>query len=355
MESLIGNVLSFVIGAIASGGAFILLNFIQNRRQEAKEKARHEIVRSVGKLCSAVDSGISSYKLSRISLAALRDTVFSKLDEISETITENSDTLDYYFVKHIERFLDDKKALLSAEGIVPLPVAKPVPVVASVKPIEPIAAPVPEPFFAASPEPAAAVTQIIEPAFVATEEFVPPPAPVEFEPIEFAKAIPEPEPEIIAPEFTIDESSPEEYAFEASITRQSEVSPPPPPAPKVELHDLPGLVSMQTQVMDFSTAMANETVGNDPVPFASKTASDDSFNFEPVTPAPAVVPAKPAPAPVAFPNYDAEATQEFSFQDVRRMAKTQQDAAAAKASESDLVTGDDVMGQLDNIFSGWGK
>ena len=333
MESLIGNVLSFIIGAIATGGAFILLNFIQNRRTETKEHARHEIVGRIGRLCSAIDSSVSAYKLSRISLANLRDSAFTKIDEISSTLNENADTLDNYFVKYIELYLEDKKKILVAEGIVIVPETDTVLSVPSHQ------------SFPATP---AAVKRVEEPK---QAEPSPKPAPAAPEPVKAVVPPPaalKPAPPVIAPVIPIVDDQ-EEYAFEESIANQSA---PQTTSPSKEIVQ-EGLVSAQTQVMDFSAAMANEANGGF---FSNPQAAPDAFNFEPVAaPAPSVPPPQSSGT---FPRYDVDATQEFSFQDVRRMASTTPEASPAappKKAESELVTGDEVMGQLDNIFASWGK
>jgi hypothetical protein len=111
-----GGVVGFALGCIVSiVVAMVLFNKFQ-KKQEQKAENRHSIVNTIGKACADVENAFSSYRMGNLVSEKLREIISSKIESITTQINSNVDILDAYYVKHIERFMQDQKAFLKEEG-----------------------------------------------------------------------------------------------------------------------------------------------------------------------------------------------------------------------------------------------
>lgn len=110
-----GGVVGFALGCIVSIIiAMVLFNKFQ-KKQEKKAENRHSVVNTIGKACADIENAFSSHRMGNLVAEKLRELISSKIESITTQINSNVDILDAYYVKHIDRFMQDQKAFLSGE------------------------------------------------------------------------------------------------------------------------------------------------------------------------------------------------------------------------------------------------
>ncbi len=110
--TIIVSIASFTVGCLITTIIFIAINSSQQHKIEKQVKERHEVVSAIGVLCASIENSFSSYRVGSIDFSSLREILLSKIEDISVKLNANIDILDAFYVKNIERFIEDQRAFL---------------------------------------------------------------------------------------------------------------------------------------------------------------------------------------------------------------------------------------------------
>lgn len=112
---LFAGMIGFTAGVIFAVIIAVIFNLSQQGRIERKAKQQHEIINDIGTLCASIENIFSSYKVGSYSRDALKSEVLRTIGEINKQLNANIDLLDVYYIKNIERFIEDVKRNLADE------------------------------------------------------------------------------------------------------------------------------------------------------------------------------------------------------------------------------------------------
>ncbi len=93
---------------------FIAIHLYTSQQKVLEERAenRRIVVNTIGKLCATIENAFSAYRIGTMNFDSLREVLLARSDEINTTISSNIEYLDSYYVKNMERFLEDQKAFI---------------------------------------------------------------------------------------------------------------------------------------------------------------------------------------------------------------------------------------------------
>ncbi len=341
----------FSIGCLATTLVTISIYTSQGKKLEERAENRRMVINAIGKLSAAVENAFAAYRMGTMNYESLQNMLASKVEEINTALSSNMEYLDSFYVKSIEKFIEDQRAFLmrGQTGI----------------PVEPL-----------STERSASRTavQAIE------EEALPTPAVFEPAPPQEAVDIPPPPPEFMQPETTPPpQKSVEEVAFDVGGSAPKLEDTNKMPSDALAAFELGATTRLPLDAIKQFQQTEESQAAEDPAPAAPQ---DPPFESEAQTqildrnvfdlPEPSLAPPEPFEdeQPVkGKPVFDSpldEATQEFSLQDLTQSIQsrfdplpkpenppTQEDSPASKKkskSDDSLITGEDVMDQMDNFF-----
>ncbi len=114
-------VAGLVIGILITIIFFLIWYDFQDRKVVRKKEERRLIINTIGKLCASVDNAFAAYRMGSMNFDSLKEILRSKIEEVNVQLTSNIDILDPYYVKNTERFIEDQKSfLLNKQGKEPV-------------------------------------------------------------------------------------------------------------------------------------------------------------------------------------------------------------------------------------------
>ncbi len=347
-ELIISASFGFLFGCLLTLIIMLIIMDLQDKKAARKREERHMIISAIGKLCASVDNSYAAYRMGSMNFESLRDIIRNKIGEIHSELTSNIDDLDPYYIKNIERFIEDQKSfLLSREERRPDQTGQPglrnrsrgdylftdenarhrsTPATAPQPAPTPTSKEVPYP---PETDTAVSLTSLMradtpqEP----TTNTAPPQPPVQTEE---------------TGTFTSEAMA----AFESGATTRLTAE---------ELNKLKETPS--TQVTPTFDQTATQQFKVDPQMFPTiddkheKAMREDKTVYDvPAFRPPEEEAASAKGKPVFDSPVDVEATQEFNVEDLLEKTKRKQSKKDRSDEESSLITGDDVMDQMDSLF-----
>ncbi|MBN1981232.1 MAG: hypothetical protein JW795_06855 [Chitinivibrionales bacterium] len=105
----------FSVGCLISTLIAIYYFNQQQKKVEARITNRHSVISAIGKHVAFVENAHSAYKLGTMQYDALRNIMVTKCQEVTDVLNSNLDLLDAFYVRYIERFIDDQMAYIGQE------------------------------------------------------------------------------------------------------------------------------------------------------------------------------------------------------------------------------------------------
>ncbi len=119
------NIFLAVVAGFTAGctvTTIIALHIYTKQQKILEERAenRRIVVNTIGKLSATIENAFSAYRIGTMNFDSLRQVLLSKIDEINTTLRSNIEYLDSFYVKNMERFIEDQKAfILRNQGDLP--------------------------------------------------------------------------------------------------------------------------------------------------------------------------------------------------------------------------------------------
>jgi|GEM_PF-5916427 len=107
-------VIGFIIGCAVLGTVWAIVAISQKAGARRNTRRRTMTITSIGRLCAQIDNAFSEFKLGQVGVDALKETIRPRLEEINAQLKTNMDSMDPYYVKYIEKFIEDEWAALLA-------------------------------------------------------------------------------------------------------------------------------------------------------------------------------------------------------------------------------------------------
>lgn len=112
---LITGAVGFIAGSLLTTLIFLIVTGTKKAKVKKIDRKRHEIIGSIGKKCAEIDHAYSEYRIGKIAFESLGAMILEKIEDVSSELNGNSDILDAFYIKNIERFLQDQKAFLMGD------------------------------------------------------------------------------------------------------------------------------------------------------------------------------------------------------------------------------------------------
>ncbi len=109
---LITGAVGFIVGSMLTTIIFMIVTGSKKSKLKKESLKRHEIIGSIGKKCAEIDHAYSEYRIGKIPFESLGAMILEKIEDVSTELNSNSDILDAFYIKNIERFLQDQKSYL---------------------------------------------------------------------------------------------------------------------------------------------------------------------------------------------------------------------------------------------------
>ncbi|MBD3392125.1 MAG: hypothetical protein GF418_08610 [Chitinivibrionales bacterium] len=110
--SLVFILMGFVVGAAVVGIVWAIVSAMRQHAAARAEYGRNGIMTAIGELSADVDNAVAGYKLGSLDARALKETVRPKLEQINAKLKTNMKGMDPFFVKYVEKFVDDHMQML---------------------------------------------------------------------------------------------------------------------------------------------------------------------------------------------------------------------------------------------------
>ncbi|MGD9202454.1 MAG: hypothetical protein PVI26_12885, partial [Chitinispirillia bacterium] len=111
-ELIIALFTGFTVGCFITTLISILLYSSHQKKHEHNKQNRRSILNSIGTLSANIENAFSAYRIGTMKYHTLREIIIAKLNLINTALQGNLDILDPFYVKNIERFIDDQNKFL---------------------------------------------------------------------------------------------------------------------------------------------------------------------------------------------------------------------------------------------------
>jgi hypothetical protein len=111
-ELILVFVAGFFIGSLITLIILLIIYDLQDRKATRKKEDRHLIINAIGRLCATIDNAYAAYRMGSMNFESLKEVLRTKIEEVNTQLTSNINVLDPYYVKNIERFIEDQKSFL---------------------------------------------------------------------------------------------------------------------------------------------------------------------------------------------------------------------------------------------------
>lgn len=106
---------TFLLGCILTALFSIMINGRRQKNIRANIDARHDIMWSIGKICSKIDNEYAAYRKGSFDIQTLRDKLKIHVGEVKSKLNVNESHLEQYYIKNIKTFISNQTAFIEGK------------------------------------------------------------------------------------------------------------------------------------------------------------------------------------------------------------------------------------------------